>query len=153
VPALTHQEENGMKNKIWIAGAAALLGLGATLAPPARSAATEEKPYRVENGRVDRATFNGYRRYGNSCMQCHGPDGMGSSYAPNLTESLKHMSRDQFAETVINGRQNVNASQQNVMPSFGHVEDVVLYIDDIYGYLKARSDGALGRGRPQRLEN
>jgi hypothetical protein len=39
------------------------------------------------------------------------------------------------------------------MPSFGYVEDVALYINDIYGYLKARSDGALGRGRPQRLEN
>ena len=29
-------------------------------------------------------------------------------------------------------------------------EDVALYIDDIYGYLKARSDGVVGRGRPQR---
>jgi hypothetical protein len=37
------------------------------------------------------------------------------------------------------------------MPPFGHVEDVVMYLDDIYGYLKARSDGALGRGRPERL--
>jgi hypothetical protein len=37
------------------------------------------------------------------------------------------------------------------MPSFGHVEDVVQYLYDIYGYLKARSDGALGRGRPQRM--
>ena len=51
----------------------------------------------------------------------------------------------------INGRQNVSSSQQNVMPSFGHVEDVVTYLDDIYGYLKARSDGALGRGRPERI--
>ena len=100
---------------------------------------------------MDRATFNGYRRYGNSCLQCHGPDGSGSSYAPNLTEALKHMTREQFTEVVINGRQNVSASQQNVMPSFGHVEDVVLYMDDIYGYLKARSDGVLPRGRPQRM--
>jgi methanol metabolism-related c-type cytochrome len=119
------------------------------LVPTAR--ADDEKPYKVENGKVDQATFNGYRRYGNSCLQCHGPDGSGSSYAPNLTESLKHLTHDQFAETVINGRQNVSASQQNVMPSFGHVEDVVTYLDDIYAYLKARSDGALGRGRPERI--
>lgn len=110
-----------------------------------------DKPYHVENGRVDQATFNGYRRYGNSCLQCHGPDGAGSSYAPNLTESLKHLTREQFTETVINGKRDVNASQTLVMPSFGQVEDVVLYLDDIYGYLKARSDGALGRGRPQRI--
>ena len=27
---------------------------------------------------------------------------------------------------------------------------VAMYIDDIYGYLKARADGAVGRGRPVR---
>lgn len=110
-----------------------------------------DKPYHVENGRVDQATFNGYRRYGNSCLQCHGPDGAGSSYAPNLTESLKHLTHEQFTETVINGKRDVNSAQTLLMPSFGNVEDVVLYLDDIYAYLKARSDGALGRGRPQRI--
>jgi hypothetical protein len=28
----------------------------------------------------------------------------------------------------------------------------MLYLDDIYAYLKARSDGVLGRGRPKRLD-
>lgn len=143
-----------MKTKPWVAGAVLLLGLGGLVPLPVTGASAEEElPYRVENGRVDRATFNGYRRYGNSCMQCHGPDGLGSSYAPNLTESLKHMTQEQFNDVVINGRQNVTRSAQNVMPSFGYVEDVALYINDIYGYLKARSDGVLGRGRPQRMEN
>jgi methanol metabolism-related c-type cytochrome len=144
-----------MRLRLMIAGSVAALCLGSGIAPPIATdaLAQEEKPYRVEGGRVDRATFNGYRRYGNSCMQCHGPDGAGSSYAPSLTESLKHMTQEQFTDIVINGRQNVTQAVQSVMPSFGHVEDVVLYLDDIYGYLKARSDGALGRGRPQRLEN
>jgi methanol metabolism-related c-type cytochrome len=138
-----------------IAGFLAATCLGGGLAPftATGAVAQEEKPYRVEDGKVDRATFNGYRRYGNSCLSCHGPDGSGSSYAPNLTESLKHMTREQFNEVVINGRQNVTQSVQNVMPPFGHVEDVVMYLDDIYGYLKGRSDGAIGRGRPQRMEN
>jgi methanol metabolism-related c-type cytochrome len=136
-----------------LAAAAGVLFLGLAAVPFEVGRAQEEKPYRVENGRVDRETFNGYRRYGNSCMQCHGPDGSGSSYAPNLVESLKNMTQEQFNETVINGRQNVTQSQQSVMPAFGHVEDVALYINDIYGYLKARSDGALGRGRPQRMDN
>ena len=134
------------------AAAAALCAFGAVAAAQ-QASGTEEKPYRIEDGKVDRGTFNGYRRYGNSCLSCHGPDGAGSSYAPNLTESLKHLTQEQFNEVVINGRRNVTSAQQNVMPAFGEVEDVVLYLNDIYAYLKARSDGVLGRGRPQRMEN
>ena len=124
---------------------------GASLAQQS-AAVDEERPYLVTNGKVDRGTYNGYRRYGNSCLACHGPDGMGSSYAPRLVDSLKHLTREQFDEIVINGRQNVTSSQQNVMPSFGTTEDVVIYLADIYSYLKARSDGVLGRGRPVRAE-
>lgn len=49
------------------------------------------------------------------------------------------------------GVQCRRASEQSVMPSFGEIEDVMLYIDDIYSYLKARTDGVLGHGRPKRL--
>ena len=38
-----------------------------------------------------------------------------------------------------------------VMPSFAEAQDVMQYIDHIYAYLKARADGKLGRGRPERL--
>lgn len=113
--------------------------------------ADEPKPYTIQNGKVDAHTYNGYRRYGESCLRCHGPDGAGSSYAPSLTDSLKHLSHDEFAMIVINGRQNVSTSAENVMPAFGTTEDVVNYLDDIYAYLRARSDGALGRGRPERI--
>ena len=112
----------------------------------------EEKPYAVRDGKVDRATFNGWRRYTESCLRCHGPDGAGSSYGPDLVGSLQNISGDQFKEVVINGRQNVTTSTTSVMPPFGEVEDVALYIDDIYAYLKARSDGVLGRGRPERFD-
>lgn len=111
-----------------------------------------EKPYIVKDGKTNQATYNGWRRYTESCMRCHGPDGSGSSYAPDLTHSLKSMSEEKFMDTVINGRVNITQSNQNVMPSFGLVEDVAFYIDDIYAYLKARSDGALDRGRPERFK-
>ncbi len=124
--------------------------LASVIAAP-MSGDADDKPYTVENGAVDKGTFNGYRRYTESCLRCHGPDGAGSSYAPALTDSLKTMSKDQFDEVVINGRVDVNTANQNVMPAFGTVEDVVLYLDDIYGYLKGRSDGAIGRGRPKRI--
>jgi hypothetical protein len=61
------------------------------------------------------------------------------------------MSEEDFKEVVINGRVST-VRQNSVMPEFGMVEDVALYIDDIYGYLKARSDGVLARGRPERFD-
>lgn len=115
--------------------------------------ADEEKPYVVDDGKVDKGTYNGWRRYTESCMRCHGPDGAGSSYAPDLLDTLKTMPEDQFNEIVINGRTNVNQANTSVMPPFGEVEDVVLYLHDIYAYLKARSDGVVGRGRPERIED
>jgi len=111
----------------------------------------QKKPYNIVNGKVGMATYNGYRRYDNSCLRCHGPDGAGSSYAPSLVDSLKTMSYDDFVGIVIAGKKDVSTSQQLVMPAFGEVADVVNYLDDIYTYLKARSDGALGRGRPERM--
>ena len=130
----------------WASLAVAAAGLLAV----APVSAQEEKPYSVVDGKVDKGTYNGWRRYHADCHTCHGPDGLGSSYAPNLTESLKRLSYEDFAEVVINGRQNVSGTAQNVMPAFGENQDVALYLDDIYAYLKARSDGALDRGRPQR---
>lgn len=124
-----------------------------SLSMPSAVRAENEPVYSVENGRVDQHTFNGYRRYSESCLRCHGPDGAGSSYAPNLTESLKALSYEDFVNVIINGRQNVTKAQNNVMPSFGLVEDVALYMDDIYGYLKARSDDKLPRGRPKRVDD
>ena len=132
-------------------GVATVSLLAAALAVPTPSLAQdEEKPYSVMDGKVDQGTYNGWRRYHASCHTCHGPDGLGSSYAPNLVDSLKTMSYEDFAEVVINGRENVTTSQQSVMPAFGMVMDVATYLDDIYGYLQARADGVLGRGRPQR---
>ncbi len=110
-----------------------------------------QKPYTVEDGKVDKKTFNGWRRYTESCMRCHGPDGAGSSYGPDLVDSVKHTTQDEFNDVVVNGRTNVSAASTNVMPPFGEVEDVVSYLDDIWAYLKARADGVLGRGRPPRI--
>ena len=42
----------------------------------------------------------------------------------------------------------MNTAVQKKMPSFGTNPNVMCYLDDIYAYLKARSDGVLGRGRP-----
>src|SRR5262245_56563389 len=113
------------------------------------AAATEEKPYHIaDDGTVDWPTFSGFRRFNSVCHTCHGPDGVGSTFAPALVDSLKRLSYEQFYEIVVNGKTEVNTAVQKKMPAFGLDPNVMCYLDDIYAYLKARSDGALGRGRP-----
>jgi mono/diheme cytochrome c family protein len=131
----------------------ALLVLGTGLMPAAEGQQPTEKPYTVKDGKVDKKTFNGWRRYTQSCLRCHGPDGAGSSYGPDLLDSVRRTTQDEFNEVVVNGRTNVNAANTSVMPPFGEVEDVVTYLDDIWAYLKARADGAVGRGRPDRIDD
>jgi methanol metabolism-related c-type cytochrome len=105
------------------------------------------------DGTLDWYTFSGYRRYHAECHTCHGPEGEGSSYAPALVNTLKTMSHEDFTQIVVNGKKSVNAAQQQVMPGFGENANVMCYLDDIYAYLKARSDGALARGRPAKRED
>lgn len=105
------------------------------------------------DGNVDWYTYSGFRRYHSECHVCHGPDGLGSTYAPALTDSLKKLTYDQFAEIVANGRQNVGGGQESVMPAFGTNRNVMCYLEDIYVYLKARSDEAVPRGRPAKHDN
>lgn len=104
-----------------------------------------------EDGKVDRGTYNGFRRYHSSCHVCHGPDGLGSTFAPALADSLKRLDYLQFQEVVVNGRATSGATGQRVMPAFGTDPNVMLHLDDIYRYLKARADGKIGRGRPERF--
>jgi len=98
--------------------------------------------------KVDWYTYSGYRRYHAECHVCHGPDGMGSTYAPALKDSLKYLSYEEFVGIVAGGKQDVNASTQKVMPAFGDNKNVMCYVDDLYVYLKARAAGAWGRTRP-----
>jgi methanol metabolism-related c-type cytochrome len=104
------------------------------------------------DGTVDWYTYSGYRRYHSECHVCHGPDGEGSTYAPGLKDSAKTISYPEFLEIVVNGRQKVGASQQQVMPAFGTNSNVMCYLDDIYIYLRARAHDALGRVRPAKRE-
>ena len=100
------------------------------------------------DGKVDWPTYSGFQRYNAECLRCHGPDGMGSSYAPALVDSLKTMDYGTFLATVAQGRKNLVNGQDKIMPMLGDDKNVMCYLDDIYTYLKARSDDAIGRNRP-----
>ena len=103
-----------------------------------------EPTYRIsKDGKVDWATYEGFRRYHGDCHTCHGPNAMGSTFAPALAESMKSMTYEQFKETVSSGR----TFSDRVMPAFASNPNVMCYIDDLYTYLKARADGVLAAGR------
>jgi len=113
---------------------------------------SDEPAYVVINGEVDKATFNGYRRFHGTCHACHGQDALGGSFAPSLVESLKEIDYATFTKTVLEGRQAEDAaSGVSAMPAFANDPNVTKHLDDIYAYVKARSDGVLGTGRPKKL--
>lgn len=103
-----------------------------------------------QDGTVDWYTYVGFQRYSSECLRCHGPDGLGSTYAPALIDSMKRLSYTDFYATVAGGKRDVSASQDLVMPAQGTNKNVMCYIDAIYAYLRARADGGVGRGRPEK---
>ena len=106
------------------------------------------------DGTVDWYTYNGFRRYHSECHVCHGPDGLGSTYAPALADSVKTLPYDQFAETIMSGRTVHKADgSESVMPAFGDNMNIACYVEDIYAYLRARASEELGRGRPAKRDD
>jgi methanol metabolism-related c-type cytochrome len=105
-----------------------------------------------EDGTVDWYTFSGYRRYHSECHVCHGPDGEGSTYAPAVKDTLRTMSYPDFLEVVINGRTVTRPDKESVMPALGTNPNVACYLDDLYVYLRARANNAVGRVRPAKRE-
>ena len=125
-----------------------VLALTGSLAMPGSAAAQGNAPggklYRIDDGKVDAKTYNGYRRFHAGCNHCHGQDGLGSTFGPSLVERLPD--HDAFRRIVRDG------TGGGKMKGFADDPNVAPYIDDIYAYLQARADGALDRGRPTRTE-
>jgi mono/diheme cytochrome c family protein len=124
---------------------AVVLGLALGTTAISQDSAPAAKFYRVVDGKVDPRT-NGFRRYHAGCNHCHGPDGMGSTFAPSLVVGLPDI--ETFRRVVRDGQR----TGSSVMKGFADDPNIAPYVDDIYAYLQARADGALGRGRPGRLE-
>jgi mono/diheme cytochrome c family protein len=129
--------------------------------------------YRIENGRVDAGTYNGWRLFHSACHGCHGTGGVGTDVAPDLVERIKTMTPRGFAAKVLtsyrlvpldgNGeaahdrlleevmKRDRRARGQVLMPAWEGSERVPVHVLDLYAYLNARADGELGPGRPQRI--
>ena len=102
----------------------------------------------MQYGWMDFATYKGWRAYHAECHVCHGPDAMGSTYAPSLMVSVTQgLSYDDFFTVIMNGRgENEGAQKGNVMPAYGANTNVAPHVEDIFRYVKARADGKIRRG-------
>ena len=70
-----------------------------------------------------------------------------------MAESLKTLNYSDFTNIVTNGRKNVDAANDKVMPAFASNVNVMCFIDDIYVYLRARANNAIPGGRPPNHED
>ena len=126
---------------------ASSLAFGQTT-PAANTAATGKTPplYTVVGGtKVDPNTLQGFRTWRiGACDRCHGANQEGL-VGPSLINSLKTLSKDEFVKTVTNGRPNTQ------MVAFSGNESVMKNLDQLYAYLKGRSDGAITAARVEAI--
>ncbi|HID82586.1 MAG TPA: c-type cytochrome, methanol metabolism-related [Chromatiales bacterium] len=108
---------------------------------------TEHVKCEGKDCKVDIFLVKGFRAF-SQCQVCHGLDANGSSFAPSLVEKLKEIDRARFDEVVINGYKG----QVGVMPPWKENPNVMKKIDNLYAYLKARSDGVIPAGRLKRFD-
>lgn len=125
---------------------AAVLALSA-VACSAGAQEAKTAPYKVVEGyKVDAETLKGFRTWrAAACDRCHGANQEGM-VGPSLIDSLKVLTKDEFITTVKNGR------LEKGMQSFGNSPQVMDNIDQLYAYLKGRSDGAITRSKVEAIQ-
>ena len=108
----------------------------------AGAAHAADSPIKVVDGyKVDAETMKGFRTWrAAACDRCHGANQEGL-VGPSLVNSLKVISKEEFITTVKNGR------LEKGMQSFGNSPQVMDNIDQLYAYLKGRSDGQITRAK------
>ncbi len=124
-----------------------LIGLSLLAATTAFAQEVKTPLYTVVDGyKVDENTMKGFRTWRQAaCDRCHGANQEGM-VGPSLVASLKTLSKDEFIKTVRDGRLDKG------MQSFGTSQAVMDNIDQLYAYLKGRSDGAITRSKVEPLQ-
>ena len=132
-----------MKPRILIS--TALLALAASGLAQAQEVKTEL--YTVVNGsKVDAETLKGFKTWRTAaCDRCHGANQEGL-VGPSLVESLKVLSKEEFVVTVTKGR------LEKGMQSFGNSPAVMENMNQLYAYLKGRSNGDIKTARVTGIE-
>jgi mono/diheme cytochrome c family protein len=138
-------------NSSRVAGGALLLAASLAIVHAAAAdpepAKAQEKPYTVVDGyKVDSHTMDGFRAWrAAACDRCHGASQQGL-VGPSLLESFKTITKETFVKTVTEGR------LEKGMPSFSGSPTVMEHKDDLYAYLKGRSNGDITRAKVEELK-
>jgi mono/diheme cytochrome c family protein len=95
---------------------------------------------------VSQAVYEGWKQFNLNCARCHGEDALGTTIAPHLIVSLKPdgpiNTKELFVQTVCAGRPTKG------MPSWCALGLDMEKINNIYQYVKGRSDAKISPGRP-----
>ena len=114
--------------------------------PQTAAAPLRDAYHQAPKDTVDQATYDGWKQYNLNCARCHGEDVLGSTIAPHLIMSLKPNgpipTQEAFMQVVCAGR------PEKGMPSWCALGMEPAKINQIYSYVKGRSEGKLGPGRP-----
>jgi len=102
-------------------------------------------PYSVTEGnKLDSQTYRGYLLYRNWCARCHGTFAQGLA-GPNLAKSIKKTSKDEFMQVLVKGKNG----RIGIMPGFNDNPQVINGREQLYNYLRARADNAIGPVQPE----
>jgi cytochrome c2 len=118
------------------------------------------------------SAYVGWRVYQARCAACHGDAAAGPAKVPGLLESVRGMGTRRFVNLVLyrydwsvvgaaDGDDEATRrslvedilkrnEQAFAMPAWQDEPPVSAHVLDLYAYLSARADGALGTGRPPR---
>ena len=134
-----------------------------------RTVRNKRAAYTVENGKVDEKTYAGWRLFNSSCFVCHGENATGTDLAPNLLKSVEGMSAYRFRKTMLKkyfakvnlddptrraaflSTLDADKAKEFKAPIWDEEPSFRAHISNLYSYLKARSDGALGTEEPKKL--
>jgi mono/diheme cytochrome c family protein len=116
--------------------------IAASIAVYAGAEEVKTELYTVVDGfMVDANTLNGFKAWrAAACDRCHGANQQGM-VGPSLIESMKLISKEEFVKTLTDGR------LEKGMPAFKNSKKVMSNMDNLYGYLMGRSDGAITKSK------
>jgi len=125
---------------------AAILLAAATVTTRAAAQELRDAYHQAPRDTVSQQVYDGWKQFNLNCARCHGEDALGTTIAPHLIMSLKPdgpiNTKELFVQTVCAGR------PAKGMPSWCALGMEIPTIDEIYSYVKARSDAKLSPGRP-----
>jgi mono/diheme cytochrome c family protein len=118
----------------------------AALGTPAEAQELRDQYHQAPKDTVSQQVYDGWKQFNLNCARCHGEDVLGTTIAPHLIVSLKPEgpinTKESFVQVVCAGRPDKG------MPAWCPLGLEMEKIEQIHAYVKGRSAGEIGPGRP-----